>query len=91
MKSLALALCFTAVSALDAIELRFMNYLAKYGKKVQSIDEFEARLANFTKMDKKIQEINSNSENTWTAGHNHLSDWSREEYEKLLGALPLDD
>ena len=59
MKSFAIALCFSAVTALEAIELRYMNYLAKFGKLLESKGEFEARLANFIETDKQIDEINS--------------------------------
>ena len=84
MKSFAFALCAGAVSAIHSIELEYMNYLAKFGKMVNSNDEFEARLSNFAATDQEIKLINASGK-SWTAGHNQFSDWTQEEYESILG------
>jgi hypothetical protein len=36
-------------------------------------------------MDKKIQEINSNPNNTFTVGHNLFSTWTDDEYSMMQG------
>ena len=59
MKSFIAALCFGAVTALETIELRYMNYLARFGKALESKEEFETRLAYYIETDKKIAEINN--------------------------------
>ena len=84
MKSFALALTFGAASAIHQMELKYMNYLANFGKTINDLQEFETRLGHFTATDVDIEEINSQG-NTWTAGHNQFSDWSAEEYKGMLG------
>ena len=84
MKSFALALTFGAASALHQIELKYMNYLAQFGKTMNDMEEFETRLEYFAATDFDVEEINAGN-NTWTAGHNQFSDWSEEEYKGMLG------
>jgi C1A family cysteine protease len=84
MRSFALALTFAGASALHQVELKYMNYLAKFGKNMNSLEEFDTRLELFTATDLDISEINAGN-NTWTAGHNQFSDWSEEEYKGMLG------
>ena len=84
MRSFALALTFGAASALHTVELKYMNYLAQFGKTMNSLEEFDTRLELFTATDLDIAEINAGN-NTWTAGHNQFSDWSEEEYKGMLG------
>merc|ERR1719215_1183520 len=86
MKSFAFTLAFSAVSALHQYELEYMNYLAEFGKSMNSVDEFESRMENFKLTDLSIQSINE-SNNTWTAGHNQFSDWTHEEYKGMLGLI----
>ena len=85
MKSFALAATLGVASALHTYELQYMNYLAKFGKNLNSIDEFDARLEIFAHTDLDIKMINEKSENTWVAGHNQFSDWTQEEYKSMLG------
>ena len=84
MKSFALALTFGAASALHQMELKYMNYLANFGKTINDLQEFEQRLEHFVATDADIELINS-SGLSWTAGHNQFSDWSHEEYKGMLG------
>jgi C1A family cysteine protease len=84
MKAFAIAATVGVTSALHQLELKYMNYLAEFGKNMNSIEEFEARLEHFTATDLDIEEINGQN-NTWTAGHNQFSDWSHEEYKSILG------
>ena len=84
MKTFAAALMIGAASALTTSELSYMNHLAKFGRQIVDAEEFEMRHANFKRMDDLIRESNAVEKN-FTLGHNHLSDWTREEYGSLLG------
>ena len=84
MNTLAFAATIGAASAISAIEHKYMNHLAEFGKNMESIEEFNTRLVYFSALDQYIEE--TNSENlSYTLGHNQFSDWSREEYRGLLG------
>ena len=84
MKSFAFALTFGAVSALHSLEFEYMNYLATFGKTMNDIEEFEARLENYVATDLEIKRINE-SQDMHRAAHNQFSDWSQEEYRSILG------
>ena len=64
--------------------LNYMNYIAQFGKTMNSVDEFDARLELYTATDLDIKKINS-EQSDWVAGHNQFSDWTHEEYKKILG------
>jgi len=85
MKSFAFAAIAGLATALNTTELAYMNYLAEFGKTMNSVEEFSMRMNNFDMTDQFINQVNSENGNTWTAGHNQFSDWSREEYKNLLG------
>ncbi|MBM4179889.1 MAG: hypothetical protein FJ211_11275 [Ignavibacteria bacterium] len=84
------SLIATAVAAvasatfMSEIEFDFIQYIAKYGKNYSSMTEFNERLANFKFMDDEIKRHNSEQTST-THGHNKFSDYSRSEYEQMLG------
>jgi C1A family cysteine protease len=61
-----------------------MQYVTKFNKNYKTSEEFEARFQNFLATHKFIQENNASGE-THVAGHNKFSDWSREEYQSMLG------
>jgi len=86
MKSFALALTFGAASALHGMEFEYMKYVAKFGKVLKTVEEFEQRLVHFIATHHMINEFNE-SEST-THAHNQFSDWSREEYSAMLGYIP---
>ena len=62
-----------------------MGYLAKQGKSYQSLDEFNARHANFLAIDTWIKDYNSDPEMTAVMAHNKFSDWSDEERARIGG------
>ena len=65
---------------------QFDNYVAEYGKSYGTKEEYEFRLNIFAKNFKLISEHNTqNGDNAETLGVNHMSDWSSDEYKKLLG------
>ena len=84
MKSFAAAITIGAVSALDATELKYMQHLAKFGKNLGNVEEFNRRLSYFSTLDQFIEEHNAEGHN-YTLGHNQFSDWSRSEYTSMLG------
>ena len=61
-----------------------MNYLSKYGKHYDSIEEFMVRKELFLAKELKIIAHNSRPSN-FTLGHNKFSDWKPEELAKLRG------
>jgi C1A family cysteine protease len=84
MKTFALALTATAVSAIGNMEFKFLNYIAKFGKVMENLEEFETRLAHFIKSDLEIEAHNA-TESNFSLGHNQFSDLSHDEYRKSLG------
>lgn len=85
MKSFAFAAIAATACALNSTELAYMNYLAEFGKNMNSVEEFNMRQGLFSLTAEFIDEVNANPEHTWTAGHNQFSDWTHEEYKNLLG------
>ena len=83
MKAFAAALAAVA-SAIDVTELKYMQYLAQFGKNMGSVEEFNQRLVYFGVLDKYIEEHNAEG-HSYTLGHNQFSDWSRTEYTGMLG------
>ena len=84
MKAFAAAATIGAASAIDVMTLKYMNHLAKFGKIIKDIEEFEQRFGHFAKFDKFVEEHNAEGHN-YTVGHNQFSDWSHDEYKRLLG------
>merc|ERR550532_690758 len=90
MKTFALALTATAVTAFSDVEFKFMNYIAKFGKVIENLEEFETRLAHFIKSETEIEAHNATEAN-FKLGHNQFSDRSHEEYSAMLGFVNLQD
>ena len=61
-----------------------MKHLADFGKSYATKDEYEFRLALFAKKHIEMAKINSTN-GSFTVGHNMFSDWTQEEFQKLLG------
>jgi cathepsin L len=72
------------VNALNNAEFEYMQYVAKFNKQTNDVEEFHARMANFQAADAYIKEVNQSNGN-WTAGHNQFSDWHYAEYKAILG------
>jgi len=68
-------------------DYEFMGYVTEYGKQYGTKAEFEFRSALFKETLAHIEQHNSGNE-THTLGVNHMSDWTEEEYKKLLGYKP---
>ena len=84
MKAFAAAVTLGAASALSAVELKYMNHLAQFGKNLADVEEFNTRLVYFSVLDQYIEEHNAEG-HSYTLGHNQFSDWSRTEYTGMLG------
>ena len=90
MKSFACAaLIAVGASAVDPFSVKYINFLGKFNKSIESAEEFAERLGHFKTADKIIKEHNSGKHN-YTLGHNQTSDWSHEEYTQLLGRRKSD-
>jgi len=84
--AVAAALAYNA-HAMSEIESSFLAYITQFGKSYGSIEEYEHRLRQFALTHSYITEHNKSGQ-SWSAAHNHMSDWTREEYQKLLGHRP---
>ena len=62
----------------------FSNYVAKFGKRYGTKEEFQFRMEQYFK---NLQEAKASMDenSTFTIGENHLTDWTPEEYRRLLG------
>jgi len=89
MKTFATIALFGAASALlTEDDYSFMSYIAKWNKFYGTTEEYAFRMAEWRKKDRVIKMHNANPDRTSTLGHNHLSDWTQEEYKVLLGYKP---
>ena len=73
-----------SATAMDQNDYRFMQFIVEHSKEYATVEEYNVRKANWMFMDSEIVAINQ-SQATHVAGHNFLSDFSREEYTKMLG------
>jgi len=72
----------------SAPSAKFMEYIITYNKSYATVEEFNFRKTIFTENDIKIQRLNSDPTATYTVGHNKMSDWTHDEYRRLLGFRP---
>jgi len=79
---LAAALAGAASASVD--QFKFMQYVSKFNKNYSSVEEFEMRMANFLEKELDIIANEQDSESTYTMAHNHMSDWTHEEYKSIL-------
>ena len=60
-----------------------MQYIAKYHKKIATLEEFNMRMNNFIAADAYINEWNADTTKTSSVAHNFFSDWTDSEKAKL--------
>ena len=84
MHTFAAAILLGAASALSTVELTYMNHLARFGKNIADLEEFNTRLGFFSESEAAINESNAEG-HSYVLGHNQFSDYSREEYTAMLG------
>ena len=72
------------VLAFEEVDLEFMRYIVRHNKEYTTVEEYESRKENFKFIHEEIKRFNQ-EESTSVHGHNFMSDWTREEYQKMLG------
>jgi len=65
-------------------EMMYMQYVTEWGKSYGTKAEFEFRLEQFKQTHAKMAEHNAQNGGS-TVGHNMFSDWTENEYKKMLG------
>jgi len=65
-------------------DYEFMKYVSEYGKQYATRSEFDLRAGIFAETLRTIEEHNASGA-THQLGLNHLSDFTNDEYKKLLG------
>jgi len=86
MKTFVLAAIAAIATAtpMTEVEYRFINYVAKFGKSYGTKEEYAFRLKQFAIKDAEMEIINA-EETTFTVGHNKFSDWTHDEFKRILG------
>ena len=64
-------------------EYKFIEYVSKFGKTYDSVEEFDFRLKHFLTIDEHIELVNSDPESSYKAAHNSFSDLTDHEKSKL--------
>ena len=85
MKSFAFAALASAVAAIGADELEFINYTSRFNKVYEDVKEFALRFERFSYHHRLINEHNNTNDANFNLGHNQFSDWTDSEYEAILG------
>ena len=62
-----------------------MQYCSNFGKSYVNQQEFKLRLLNWKRSEKFIQEQSWDGRRHYKIAHNKFSDWTKPEYEKMLG------
>ena len=90
MKTFALAILAGVSSAISTDDFAFMQYVTKFEKNYDNVEDFEARKFLFNATSAKIEELNAKN-SSYRAAHNHMSDWTHEEYRSMLGFILPED
>ena len=72
----------------NLLRAEFMSYITEHSKNYNSEAEFNFRFQLYTETDLEISTHNAGS-HTYVRGHNHMSDWTQDEYNVLLGYRSL--
>jgi hypothetical protein len=65
--------------------MMYLSYVTEWSKSYGTKEEFQFRMEQFKNTLKKIAEHEANPLHKSTVGLNHMSDWTHEEYKRLLG------
>lgn len=76
------------MSYLTASQQSFVHYAAQYNKSYGSVEEYNFRFDQFMRTDLEIETFNAKPNQTSTVGHNKFSDWTAEEYDRVMGNNP---
>ena len=66
------------------ISFDYLSHMAKFNRHITDVLEFQMRLAEYTFTHNWINDHNASGA-SWEAGHNQFSDWTRVEYNSMLG------
>jgi len=81
MKYSFVALAIAAVA--NAVEtennFKFMQFVSKFAKNYDTVEEWMTRMKNWLETEKAIEEHNA-KQSSYKLGHNKFSDWSAEEW-----------
>ena len=91
MKFFSLSLIAAAAVAETTVEsqFRFMQWMATHNKSYLDVSEYQLRHEIWLIMDEFVKEVNAeDSPYTHTAAHNEFSDWTRKEFESMMGYNP---
>lgn len=72
----------------DDSEARFTAWTAQYNKSYKSDEERSLRFSYWIARDQSYKEINSVKGNSFTVGHNYMSDFSEDEINAMLNGIP---
>mmetsp|Transcript_36067 Transcript_36067/g.44023 ORF Transcript_36067/g.44023 Transcript_36067/m.44023 type:complete len:102 (-) Transcript_36067:846-1151(-) len=72
------------------VSINFMQWAAEHNRIYQTVEEWERRLAIFSAQFSKI-ELQNQRQSGLKFALNHMSDWTNEEYESMLGLKNMDD
>ena len=87
MRNIVVIALAAAANAATEMEAAFMAYISDFGKNYSSMHEFNLRFEQFVRNYSHI--ITHNAEDhQFTLGLNQFSDWTQEEYLKMLSPLP---
>jgi len=71
-------------STVDELDLHFNSFVTQYSKNYQNVEERTFRMTIFKEQLDIINNHNAQGK-SWTLGVNEFSDWTHEEYKKMLG------
>merc|ERR1711939_610891 len=73
---------------MTSADYEFMKYVTTHGKHYETRAEYDMRAGIFKEALKEIEPHNADSTQTHQLGLNHLSDFTKAEYRKMLGYKP---
>ena len=83
--SVALLGAVAAATPIVSDEFDFMKFIAEWNKSYSTAEEYAVRFGHFMRVHKYIKENNAPETNsTHVAAHNKFSDWSEDEFKKLM-------
>ena len=84
MRSFAAVIISAATArVMTETDYEFIKFVATHAKNYATVEEFNMRAAIFAETHAEIAKLNATESSVH--GHNKFSDWTREEYRKMLG------
>jgi C1A family cysteine protease len=72
------------MSSTSTNDVLFQQFITEHSRNYATVEEYDMRMTIFSEQIKKADEHNKQGKG-WTMGVNQYSDWTDEEYQKLLG------